>query len=198
MQVAVFTVDQRDSRGQPDLVPALLDRLASQPTVLGFERTAGDELQGVVAAAQAVPVIAEALIRDGRWNIGIGFGSIDLPLPQSARAGRGAAYVNARRAVTAAKASPWNLRVVGTDDYRAQQLETVLWLWAAILSRRTPRGWEVIDLVDRGMSYDDAGRHLGISQSAVSQRARAAGLVEGKRARELTAQLATELLSSGG
>ena len=60
-----------------------------------------------------------------------------------------------------------------------------MWLWAALLGRRTEKGWEVVDLVDRGLSYEAAGQELGISQSAVSQRAAAAGLVEGRRAREL-------------
>ena len=60
-----------------------------------------------------------------------------------------------------------------------------------MLARRTARGWEVADLVDEGLSYDEAGRRLGISQSAVSQRAQAAGIVEGRRARELVTHLAS-------
>ena len=52
-------------------------------------------------------------------------------------------------AVTAAKNSPWHLRVAG-DDPGARDLETALWLWAAVLARRTARGWEVADLVDAG------------------------------------------------
>ena len=64
-------------------------------------------------------------------------------------------------------------------------LESAVWLWAALLGRRTDRGWEVADLVDRGLTYDQAASRLGISQSAVSQRAAAAGIVEGRRAREL-------------
>ena len=96
-------------------------------------------------------------------------------------------------AVTAAKTSPWHLRVVA-DDAEARDLESVLWLWAAVLARRTDKGWEVTDLVDQGLSYDEAGRRLGISQSAVSQRAQAAGLVEGRRARDVVAHLAARLL----
>ena len=51
--------------------------------------------------------------------------------------------------MTAAKNSPWHLRVAG-DHPDARALETTLWLWAAVLARRTPRGWEVADLVDAG------------------------------------------------
>ena len=80
------------------------------------------------------------------------------------------------------------------DDPAVRALETTLWLWAAVLARRTSRGWEVADLVAEGLSYAEAGARLGISQSAVSQRAQAAGIVESRRARELVTDLAAHLL----
>jgi predicted transcriptional regulator len=67
-----------------------------------------------------------------------------------------------------------------------------------VLGRRTPRGWEVADLVAEGLSYDETAARLGISPSAVSQRAQAAGIVEGRRARELAADLAHRLLEREG
>ena len=197
MPVLVLTVDQRDSRGAPDRVPDAIAALATSPLLLPFERTAGDELQGVLDdPASAAPVL-EWLLRDGGWNVGLGFGPVDEPAPTSARAGSGAAYLRAREAVTAAKTSPWRLRVQGADE-RARDLESVLWLWAAVLDRRTDRGWEVVDLVDEGLTYEEAGRRLGIGQSAVSQRAQAAGLVEGRRARELVTHLVAGLLGQDG
>ena len=135
----------------------------------------------------------ERLLREDGWNIGIGIGEVDEPLPESTRAGRGAAYVHARDAVTAAKSSPWHLRVDGRRP-RGCALETTLWLWAAVLARRTRRGWEVADLVDTGATYDEVATRLGITQSAVSQRAQAAGIVEGRRARELVTELTAGLL----
>jgi Sigma-70, region 4 len=197
MVVAVLTVDQRDSRRSADRVPPVLSELSHLPTRRAFERTAGDEIQGLLDSPTAIRQAIELLLRDAHWNIGVGFGPVEDPLPTSARAGRGAAYLHARTAVTSAKSSPWNLRVVGEDSYGCRQLETVLWLWCAVLARRTVRGWEVVDLVDEGLSYAEAGQRLGISQSAVSQRAQAAGLVEGRRARELTEQLAEQLLGGG-
>ncbi|MGZ4449363.1 MAG: transposase [Nocardioides sp.] len=203
MTVAVLTVDQRGSRAAPDLVPRALELLGGLPTLLPFERTAGDELQGVLVDPAALPRAVEALLRDASWNIGIGIGEVDGPAPTSARAGSGPAYVRARAAVTAAKNAPWHLRVEGGDTGTdtptgggARALETTLWLWAAVLARRTPRGWEVADLTDEGVSYEEAGRRLGISQSAVSQRAQAAGIVEGRRARELAAHLTGALLGT--
>lgn len=195
--LAVLTVDQRRSRTGPDLVEDAIVALAPLPTRRRFERTAGDELQGVVDDPGVLVQVVEHLLREDRWNVGVGLGEVDLPLPPSTRAGRGEAFLRAREAVTAAKTSPWHLRVVdGTGTGAARALETTWWLWAALLARRTPRGWEVADLVESGdLSYEEAGLRLGISQSAVSQRARAAGLLEGRRARELATYLAGQLLA---
>ena len=193
MGVAVLTVDQRHSRTSTDRVPATIAALAGLPTLVPFERTAGDEFQGVLDDPASLARVVETLLREDRWNVGIGIGPVDEPLPDHARAGRGPAYLHARQAVTTAKNSPWHLRVCG-DDPGVRALETTLWLWAAVLARRTTRGWEAADLVDEGLSYEEAGRRLGISQSAVSQRAQAAGIVEGRRARELATELAAGLL----
>jgi hypothetical protein len=184
MRVVVLTVDQHGSQTQPDQVPAALDALAPVPARLAFQRTAGDEFQGVLDDPAALPVALEHLLRTDVWNIGIGIGEIETPLPDQAREGRGPAYVAAREAVTAAKSSPWRVRASGPAEV-ARALESAVWLWAAVLARRTTRGWEVADLVDEGLTYEDAASRLGITQSAVSQRAAAAGIAEGRRAREL-------------
>jgi hypothetical protein len=188
----VLTVDQRDSRRRPDAVPGLLARFTGPdaPVLLRpFQRTAGDEVQAVADDPDAVVATLATILRDRGWSIGLGIGPVDEPLPADARAGHGAAFVLAREAVTRAKTVPHRLGVVGADRYRAEQLETVLWLWAGILERRTPRGWEVHDALTDGSSHADAGRRLGISQSAVSQRAAAAGLADERRARRLAIDL---------
>jgi hypothetical protein len=194
--VLVLTLDQRGSRGGPDRVPGLLARLAEVPTLRAFARTAGDEVQGVLDAPDALVSALELLLRDGGWHTGIGIGEVALPLPEDVRAGHGEAFLRAREAVGRAKSSPARLRVVGPAGYAADHLEGVAWLWAALLARRTARGWEVADLVDAGSSYDDAAARLGISPSAVSQRAQAAGLVEAARARRLVRDLAARLLEA--
>jgi hypothetical protein len=197
MRVVVLTVDQHGSQTQPDQVPGALEVLDAVPARLGFQRTAGDEFQGVLDEPAALPAALEPLLRADAWNIGIGVGEVETPLPDQARAGRGTAYVAAREAVTAAKSSPWRVRASGpTDAVRA--LESAVWLWAALLGRRTDRGWEVADLVDQGLTYDQAASHLGISQSAVSQRAAAAGIAEGRRARELVEFLTRTALEGEG
>jgi len=192
VDVVVLTVDQDGSREGTDQVPAALESLADLPARLGFERTVGDEFQGVLDDPTSVVAALERLLRAGLWNIGIGVGSVDTPLPDHARAGRGPAYLAAREAVTVAKNSPWHVRALADDDHASDHvraLESAVWLWAALLGRRTQRGWEVADLVDQGLTYEQTATRLSITQSAVSQRAAAAGIAEGRRARELVEYL---------
>jgi hypothetical protein len=191
--VYVLTLDQRASRDGVDLVPDLLSSLNRRPRRPGllrkFERTAGDEVQGVISEAPpAVDVIVE-LLRSEEWNIGLGVGEVADPLPRSTRAGRGAAFLHAREAVTRAKSSPHHVNVVGSDPRTAEQVETVLWLMASILRRRSDRGWEVADLLAEGHTRREVGMRLGISQSAVTQRAQAAGVTEEQRGRVLAVEL---------
>ena len=200
MKVVVLTVDQDGSREGSDQVPAALEGLATVPVRLAFERTVGDEFQGVLDNPGALVTAVEQLLRAGAWNIGIGIGTVETPLADHARAGRGPAYLAAREAVTAAKNSPWHVRAVAADDGASNEvraLESAVWLWAALLGRRSPRGWEVADLVDQGLTYDETATRLFISQSAVSQRAAAAGIAEGRRARELVEFLTRTALGGG-
>jgi hypothetical protein len=201
MRATVLTIDQRGStkHAATDQVPATLAGLADlpdAPMLRGFERTAGDEFQGVLDDPAAAATVLERLLREESWNVGIGIGEVEEPLPESTRAGRGPAYLSAREAVTAAKSAPWRLRVVG-DSPGVRALETTLWLWAAVLKRRTKGGWEVADLAEGGASYDEIAGRLGVTQSAISQRAQAAGIVEGRRARELVTELVGALLHDG-
>ena len=201
MSVAVLTVDQRGSQTGPDLVPAalaLLNDPAYGPVERPFERTAGDEIQGVLLDGRAIVARIALLLRADVWNIGLGLGSVEHPLPTSTRAGRGEAFVLARAAVTRAKQQSSRISVVGGEAYAAEQIETVAWLWAGVLTRRSTRGWEVADLFAEGLTHAEAAARLGISQSAVSQRAQAAGLVEGDRAARLLADLIDAALTNPG
>ena len=71
-----------------------------------------------------------------------------------------------------------------------------MWWWSSILTRRTVKGWEVIDLIAQGLTFEAVGTTLGISQSAVSQRASAAHLTEERRAHELVTALTTVALET--
>ncbi len=89
----VLTVDQQGSRRSPDRVGEALRRLqGTVPTLLPFERTAGDEFQGVMAEAADVVTVVLELVRLGGWSIGVGAGPVSTPLPDSTRAGSGPAF----------------------------------------------------------------------------------------------------------
>ena len=172
----MLTVDQRASRSSPDRVPDVLRRLnADVPAVLGFERTAGDEFQGVLADPDDVVDVVLQLVRAGDWSIGVGAGPVQQPLPQSTRAGTGPAFLSARRAVDAAKQRPVRLAVRGAVPADAADAQAVLSALAVFVERRSDQAWEAIALVGSGRTQADAATSLGISRQAVGQRL-AAGL----------------------
>jgi hypothetical protein len=171
----VLTVDQRASRRGPDRVAGVLDRLnATVPRVLDFERTAGDEFQGVLDdPAQVVDVVLD-LVRLGGWSIGVGAGPVQTPLPDSTRAATGTAFLCARRAVDAAKQRPSRLAVRGAAPPDAGDAQAVLAALAALLERRSDAAWEAIDLIAAGRTQAQAAAELGITRQAVGQRLAAA------------------------
>ena len=193
----VVTADQKRSRTGKDRVPAVLAELNSRPpwgtsghpkpsgadrSARAFERTAGDEVQGLLATPASVVDVVITLLRSGWW-VGVGIGPVDQPLPETARAGRGPAYVAARQAVESAKTAPGGVCVAGGPG--ADQAEAAAWLLAALVARRTPQGWQVVDLVAQGAKGVEAAAKLGISPQAVSSRLRVAGWAEEQRGRQL-------------
>ncbi|HSK26341.1 MAG TPA: hypothetical protein VK894_05460 [Jiangellales bacterium] len=176
--LAVVTVDQRRSRSSPDLVDGLLDEIAAtvpESAVLrGFERTAGDEVQGVLASPGDLVDLVLRLVRTGSWRTGIGLGPVRRPLPASTRAGAGPAFEHARAAVDHAKQVTEGVAVSGPDGAATRSAEAVLQLLAAIVQRRTPQGWEAVDLVAGGLTQAAAAGRLGVTRQAVRQRLHAA------------------------
>lgn len=187
----VLTVDQRQSRRRGgDRVDALLERLAGRMGVVRrFERTAGDELQGVLDDPDATVALVLDLVRHGEWSVGLGAGPVHEPLPTSTRAGSGQAFELARAAVGRAKTSPQHLAVAAPDPRRAAAAQAVLDLLASAVLRRTAPGWEAVDLVAEGRSQAEVARQLGVSKQAVSQRLRAATWAPEVAGRDLAARL---------
>ena len=172
----VLTVDQRASRRGPDRVADVLRELnATVPAVLAFERTAGDEFQGVVAEPDQLVDVVLRLVRLGGWSIGVGAGPVQSPLPSSTRAATGPAFLSARRAVDAAKQRSTHVAVRGAAPTEAGDAQAVLSALAVVVERRSGAAWEAIALVDAGRSQAEAAGELGISRQAVGQRL-AAGL----------------------
>jgi hypothetical protein len=174
----VITADQRDSRSGSDLVPrAIADvaRIAGAGAASAPERTAGDEVQFADQDAGIILAIVLHLTRQGSWSVGLGIGAIEDPLPESVRAGRGEAFIHARDAVERAKRTATRVAVTGRTQ-AAADAEALVRLLVELRDRRSPEGWEVHDLLADGLSQRDAAARLGISQGAVSLRAKAAAL----------------------
>jgi phage-related baseplate assembly protein len=176
--LAVVTIDQRRSRTSPDRVESLLADLAGSgtaaATVLRFERTAGDEVQGLIGSPAELVELVLWLVRAGSWSTGVGLGPVRRPLPDSARAGAGPAFEHARAAVERAKRHVEGVAVAGPDAAAARHAEAVLQLLAALVQRRSPQGWQAVDLVGAGLTQVAAARRLGVSRQAVGQRLQAA------------------------
>ena len=176
----MLTVDQRGSRRAADRVPGVLAALSGVPTLLRFERTAGDEFQGLLEDPSLVVDVVRRLVRDGGWSIGVGAGPVQTPLPVSTRAGAGPAYVAARAAVEAAKRRPVRVAVRGAVAEPAADAQAVLTALAALVERRSDQAWEAIELVESGRTQVEASVELGVTRQAVGQRL-AAGLWEVER-----------------
>src|SRR3954454_19664908 len=174
----VITADQRDSRSGSDLVPGMIAdvaRIAGAGAASAPERTAGDEVQMADKDAAVILAIVLHLTRRGTWSVGVGIGDIEEPLPASVRAGRGEAFIHARDAVERAKRAATRVAVNG-DTPGAADAEALVRLLVELRDRRSPEGWEVHELLADGLSQREAAGRLGISQGAVSLRAKAAAL----------------------
>jgi hypothetical protein len=187
--VYVMTIDQRRSSSEDDAVPDALELLAAEPTIRPFERTAGDEIQGLLDDPDAVLSIALALARTQRWSIGIGIGDVETPLAESVRASRGVAFVAARAAVERAKSSPVHVAVEGEGVTHA---ETALLLLLNLVARRSEAGWQAIDAMATSSTQVAAAATLGISAQAMNRRLRVAGYAEEQRGRQLVVHLLRE------
>jgi hypothetical protein len=183
----VMTIDQRGSTGDVDRVPGLLKELRPLSTSGRFERSVGDEVQGVVERPDEVVEIALHALRSGRWYVGIGVGEVDQPLPASPREGSGPAFVAARAAVERAKAaaahvplavvagSPGRVRAAdggtgaaGADGAAAcANAEAVLRLIGRLVQDRTAAQWKVVDML-RSVRHGQAGAQGGHGSQKVA------------------------------
>jgi hypothetical protein len=207
----VLTIDQRGSSTGVDRVPELISELASL-TPAPFERSVGDELQGIVEEpAEAVDIALHAL-RSGHWYVGIGIGAVALAPGASPREGTGTAFVAARKAVELAKSASGHvpLSVVSGSIGRTAVVpqharegaaacanaEAVLRLIGRLVQERTAAQWRVVDklrpLQDGGGrhgSQKQVARELGITEQSVSRTVLRAGWQEEWAARPAAAML---------
>lgn len=190
----VMTLDQKGSRRQPDLVDqaaAELDTRAAEHLVRPFQRTAGDEIQGVLDDAGAVLVVALWAARSEQWSIGIGVGTVRTPLPQETRAGSGRAFEAAREAVTRAKRASGGVALSAGEPqgHAAEQAEALLQMLGELERRRTDSSQEAGELIEQGYSQAQAAEQLGTSQQAVSRRLRRGLWTETRRVMSVAAEI---------
>lgn len=207
----VLTIDQRGSSSDVDRVPGLISELRGL-TPAPFERSVGDELQGVVEHAAEVVDIALHAIRSGSWYVGIGIGDVLLAPGGSPREGSGSGFVAARKAVELAKSAAGQvpLSVVSGTMGRGREVppqaregavssanaQAVLRLIGRVVQQRTQAQWRVVDRLRA--SQGGEGRHgsqkhvaheLGITEQSVSRAVLRSGWQEEWAARPAAAML---------
>lgn len=192
----VLTADQRSSRTRDDLVPeaiAMVTELAGSRLAARVDRNAGDEIQLATEHGDAALAIALRLVRTGDWSVGIGAGAVEEPLPAEVRMGRGDAFIHARAAVERAKREQWRLAIEAEASESAADAEGLVWLLIELRAGRSEHGAALADLLEQGMTQKEAARRLGITESAVSLRAKAAGLRAEEAARPALARILDRL-----
>jgi hypothetical protein len=185
----VITADQIDSRHDRDRASDMIAQLLhTHPDAFALppDQTSGDEIQLLVpVAADAFAVLLD-LHRAEYWSVGVGVGPIRTPLPTSTRQATGDAFIAARVAVTRAKRAEarFALDVPSSPEQApgadapgrstGAEVEALLAMLLLLRQRRTPEGWEAVDLLESGMAQTKIARTLGISTAAVSQRVKSA------------------------
>ncbi|CAI3795480.1 MarR family transcriptional regulator [Pseudarthrobacter sp. MM222] len=220
----VMTIDQRGSTTDVDRVPELLTQLSALSSSGRFERSVGDEVQGVLELPAEVVEIALHALRGGRWYVGIGVGAVDRPLPASPREGSGPAFVAARLAVDRAKASAAHvpLAVVpggarrghapspeasagrgagaGEDGARAcANAEAVLRLIGRLVQDRTDAQWKVVDVlrtVQHGQSSTHGTQKIAARKLGITEQSVSRALLRSGWQEEWAARPAAEMLLS--
>jgi hypothetical protein len=179
----VVNADQERSRETEDRVPLALAALNAdaRESGLAFERTMGDEVQGVFSDGLGVATACRALARLEGWHVAIGVGDVERPLPTTTREARGVAFLAARRAAEEVKGRKPSILVVGSEDCpEVVDADTILRLLGLLWQRRSASGWEAVDAAERmrseqpGAALTRVAHELGITHQALSQRLQAA------------------------
>jgi hypothetical protein len=198
MMPAVVFLDQRDSGASRDLVSAWIASTAHDPTLrflLPFERTAGDEVEALVADPETLAEVVRRALETEDWWVGVGVGSVVEPLPTSVRESRGDAFTLGREAIEAAKSKRGSgVRVLAQEEERGQLFEDATVLLADIYTRRSPGAREVATLRRLGMSAVEIAARLGISRQAVTKHLKSGRWREEEAAVRIALHLARELL----
>ncbi|OYX54231.1 MAG: hypothetical protein B7Y93_06910 [Micrococcales bacterium 32-70-13] len=197
----VIIADQIGSGTDTDRVAGALEELVARFGAgypLAPERTAGDELQALSPSASTALETVLHLLRAPHWRVGLGIGTVRLPLPGSIREASGPAFVAARAAIEGAARRPTRFAAVGAEiaAARAEQTGALIDLLLAQRARWSEAGWQLHDLLESGLTQAEAAERLGVTPQATSKRARAAGLRIDTEARRALGALLDDLGAS--
>jgi len=178
----------------------ILNRRFRRDIASRFVITLGDEFQGLLSNAEAIPEIVwtiETEYREREVRLGFGFGKLHTPLQRVALNIDGPVLHNARAAITTAR----NRKLLGGIFEGFGTYDTVLTGYAQVLryvrQRMTERQRTVVALLRSGQTQTEVAEKLRISKQAASYHAIAAGS-EPYRAAELGWQIALNLATRGG
>jgi hypothetical protein len=176
----VIAADYIDSRAAGEITATTMDALSTQ---LGRhlmpvpDRGSGEDIHVLIDSGQTAVDAILLLTRGGRWSVGLGIGDARQPLGTSVRESAGNAFAAARSAVDRAKKKGTRFAVNAVPRHPlAQDLEALTDLLLVIRGRRSEQGWEMRDLVARGLTQAEAAARIGITPQSASKRARAADL----------------------
>lgn len=199
----VMTIDQRGSRSHGDRVPELLELLSAVDTKLPFQRSVGDEVQGVLSDPSVVVDTVTQVLRAKGWYIGVGVGSVDTPLPPNSREASGAAFVAAREAVESAKKTgdrvPLRICLAqpGSNEW-VEAAQAVLVLLGDIVRRRSDAEWRVLDALEArpSESQKNIAALLEITPQAVSKAIFRSGRQEEQQGRKAATLLLNQAMTA--
>src|SRR5229473_4015370 len=137
-----------------------------------FVITLGDEFQGILSSATAIPDLMwdiDHRFSDRNLRVGMGFGVLDTPIQKEARNVDGPALHMSRAAIQTAHEK----RRYGGVFLGFGELDTVMNGLARILwfqrRRLTQTQLRIAELLRRGQSQSDAAKELSISRQAISK-----------------------------
>src|SRR6266851_3396894 len=149
-----------------------LNRTYSRSILSRFVITLGDEFQGILSSATAIPDLLwdiDHRFSDRNLRVGMGFGVLDTPIQKYAINVDGPALHRARAAIeTAHKKRRYGGVFLGFGelDPVMNGLARILWFHS---SRLTKTQFKIAELLRQGKSQSDAAAELDITRQAVSR-----------------------------
>ena len=176
----IITADQRDSRNNDDLVPQAIARRPSASAAPACDvgprphggRRAAARRRPIPTRRSRSPCTSRASAPGASAS---GSGPSRRRCRPACAPGAARRFVHARDAVERAKRAADPAGRHGRRE-AAADAEALVRLLVELRDRRSAEGWEVYDLLAEGLSQRAAAERLGITEGAVSLRAKAAGL----------------------